>query len=144
LHEYDPQHDHDGNLLTQIMTAPMLVTNWINLQYFASTVDPKRFGSGNKTLHNVVGGRLGVFEGNGGDLRIGLAWQSVHDGQHFRHQPLRLTVVIDAPAERIERVIAEHQVVRDLVHHQWLYLARIGTDGLEFYRHSNGDFSWQH
>ncbi len=63
------------------MTAPMVVTNWINLQYHASTVDNRRYGSGNKVLHNVVGGRLGVFEGNGGDLRIGLPLQSLHDGQ---------------------------------------------------------------
>ncbi len=55
-----------------IMTAPMVVTNWINLQYHASTVDPTRYGSGNTMLHNVVGGRIGVFEGNGGDLRIGM------------------------------------------------------------------------
>lgn len=48
----------------------MLVTNWINCQYHASTCDPARLGSGNKALHNVVGGHIGVFEGTGGDLRI--------------------------------------------------------------------------
>ena len=92
------------------MTAPMLVTHWINWQYHASTCDPQHLGSGNKLLHNVVGGRIGVFEGNGGDLRIGLAQQSLHDGVTWRHEPLRLTVVIDAPAESIERVISNHAV----------------------------------
>jgi LytS/YehU family sensor histidine kinase len=48
------------------MTAAMVIAHWINMQYFASTVDNPRFGSGNKTLHNVVAGRLGVFEGNDG------------------------------------------------------------------------------
>ena len=38
------------------MTAPMIVAHWINLQYFASTVDPDGFGSGNKLLHNVACG----------------------------------------------------------------------------------------
>ncbi len=42
------------------------------MQYYASTVDNHRYGCGNKVLHNVVGGRIGVFEGNGGDLCIGL------------------------------------------------------------------------
>lgn len=132
LHEYDPQKDSKGGLLTQIMTAPMIVTNWINLQYYASTVDNPRYGSGNKTLHNVVGGNIGVFEGNGGDLRTGLAMQSVHDGQDWVHEPLRLTVVIDAPAQRIEAVIREHEMVRDLVDHQWLYLARFTDEEIEF------------
>ena len=113
------------------MTAPMLVTNWINMQYFASTVDNRRYGAGNKTLHNVVGGRIGVFEGNGGDLRIGLAMQSLHDGKSWRHQPLRLSVVIDAPRERIQAVIDKHDVVANLVNNQWLHLMRFGENGLE-------------
>lgn len=134
LHEYDYRNDPDGTLLEQIMTAPMIVTNWINMQYFASTVDNRRYGSGNKTLHNVVGGRLGVFEGNGGDLRIGLAWQSVHDGAAWRHAPLRLTVVIEAPRVAIERIIAAHGTVRVLVCNQWLYLVRLDGSQLEIYR----------
>jgi uncharacterized protein YbcC (UPF0753/DUF2309 family) len=124
LHEYDPQKDPEGILLDQIMTAPMIVTHWINMQYFSSTVDNHRYGSGNKTLHNVVGGRLGLFEGNGGDLRIGLAKQSVHNGEHWCHDPLRLTVVIDAPAHLIEGIINKHEAVKALVNNQWLYLAR--------------------
>ena len=133
LHEYDHHRDLDGGLLEQIMTAPMIVTHWINMQYYASTVDNKRYGSGNKTLHNVVGNRLGVFEGNGGDLRIGLAWQSVHDGEKWCHDPLRLTVVIDAPRAAIDRVIAKHDMVNRLLVNQWLYLARFDNHGLEYY-----------
>ena len=125
LHDYDWTEDTDLSVLTLVMTAPMVVTNWINLQYHASTVDHRRYGAGDKTLHNVVGGRVGVFEGNGGDLRIGLATQSLHDGERLCHRPLRLSVFIEAPAEGIDRVIAEHQVVRDLVGHGWLHLLRI-------------------
>ncbi|MBE3655909.1 hypothetical protein BOO92_04240 [Vibrio navarrensis] len=133
LHEYCSEADLDATLLAQIMTAPMVVTNWINMQYYASTVDPRRYGSGNKTLHNVVGGRLGVFEGNGGDLRIGLSLQSLHDGSRWRHEPLRLTVVIDAPEKAIESVIRQHAIVRQLVENQWLYLARFEQEGLAFF-----------
>jgi uncharacterized protein YbcC (UPF0753/DUF2309 family) len=128
LHDYEWQHDSDNSILELIMTAPMVVAHWINMQYYASTVDNARYGSGNKVLHNVVGGHIGVFEGNGGDLRIGLPMQSLHDGHDWVHTPLRLSVFIEAPRERIEAVIVRHQVVRQLVDHQWLGLFRIDSD----------------
>lgn len=134
LHDYDHRQDPNGTLLEQIMTAPMVVAHWINMQYYASTVDNPRFGSGNKTLHNVVGGRLGVFEGNGGDLRIGLPLQSVHNGDDWHHTPLRLTVVIEAPRHAIEAVIGQHETVRHLVDNQWLYIARLEAGQVEHYR----------
>ncbi len=139
LHDYDATNDADGSVLELLMTAPMLVTHWINWQYHASTSEPERLGSGNKLLHNVVGGRIGVFEGNGGDLRIGLARQSLHDGERWRHEPLRLTVVIDAPAEAIERVIARHAVVRQLLDNGWLHLWRFADEG-GFLRHARGQW----
>ncbi len=128
LHEYDHRLDPELNVLTLIMTAPMVVTNWINMQYHASTVDNRRYGSGNKVLHNVVGGHLGVFEGNGGDLRIGLPMQSLHDGRALRHTPLRLNVFIEAPRASIDTVVSAHEVVRHLVDNAWLHLFRIDPD----------------
>ena len=125
LHDYDWRLDPELAVLTLIMTAPMVVTNWINLQYHASTVDNRRYGSGNKLLHNVVGGRIGVFEGNGGDLRIGLPLQSLHDGRELRHTPLRLSVFIEAPRAAIDAVMAAHPVVQQLVGNGWLHLLRI-------------------
>jgi uncharacterized protein YbcC (UPF0753/DUF2309 family) len=128
LHEYRWQQDAGFGVLELIMTAPMVVTHWINLQYYASVVDPLRYGSGNKVLHNVVGGRIGVMEGAGGDLRIGLAMQSVHDGERWMHDPLRLSVFIEAPAAAIDAIIAKHGMVRDLVEHEWLFLHRIDSE----------------
>ena len=125
LHDYDWRLDTDLSVLTLIMTAPMVVTNWINLQYNASTVDNRRYGSGNKVLHNTVGGRIGVFEGNGGDLRIGLSMQSLHDGHTLRHRPLRLSVLIEAPRAGIDSIIDAHAVVHDLVANGWIHLLRI-------------------
>ena len=125
LHDYDHAQDADLGVLTLIMTAPMVVTNWINMQYYASVVDNVKYGSGNKVLHNVVGGRLGVFEGNGGDLRIGLPMQSLHDGSRWQHTPLRLSVYIEAPQAAIDSIIAKHAVVRQLVDNQWLHLFQI-------------------
>ena len=128
LHDYDWRRDTGFGVLELILTAPMVVTHWINLQYLASTVDPLRYGSGNKVLHNVVGGRVGVMEGAGGDLRIGLALQSVHDGAHWMHEPLRLSVFVEAPADAIDAIIARHAVVRNLVEQEWLFLHRIDGD----------------
>lgn len=129
LHDYDHRLDPDLGVLTLIMTAPMVVTNWINLQYHASTVDNRRYGSGNKVLHNVVGGHIGVFEGNGGDLRIGLPMQSLHDGRELRHTPLRLSVFIEAPREAIDTVMAAQPIVQQLVGNGWLQLLRIEPRG---------------
>lgn len=141
LHDYDAARDGDGALLETLLTAPMLVANWINLQYYASTVDPARYGSGNKVLHNVVGGRIGVFEGNAGDLRIGLAWQSVHDGEKFVHEPLRLSVFVEASEAAIEGVIARHDIVRQLIEHQWLFLHAIEPGGARIRQRRAGGWS---
>ncbi len=140
LHDYDHRLDVDDATLTLIMTAPMVVTNWINMQYYASTVDNRVFGSGNKVLHNVVGGDLGVFEGNGGDLRIGLAMQSLHDGEQWRHTPLRLSVFIEAPEDSIDGVIERHENVRHLVDNGWLHLFRIDDAGTVYERAAGGDW----
>ena len=125
LHEYRHQEDDGFGVLELIMTAPMLVTHWINFQYYASTVDNARYGSGNKVLHNVVGGHLGVFEGNSGDLRIGLPMQSLHDGARWMHTPLRLSVFIEAPRSAIDGIVAKHDNVRALVTNGWLSLFQL-------------------
>ena len=141
LHDYDWQLDPDLGVLTLIMTAPMVVTHWINMQYHASTVDNRRYGSGNKVLHNVVGGHLGVFEGNGGDLRIGLPMQSLHDGHSLRHTPLRLSVFIEAPQAAIDHVMAAQEIVRQLVGNGWLHLFRIDPLSSQVEQHRDG--RWQ-
>ncbi|MEM6925603.1 MAG: DUF2309 domain-containing protein [Myxococcota bacterium] len=128
LHDYDWRGDAGFGLLAQLMTAPMVVAHWINFQYYASTVDNRSFGSGNKVLHNVVGGSVGVFEGNGGDLRTGLPMQSLHDGTRLVHEPVRLGVFVEAPRDAIDAVIQEHEVVAHLVHNQWIHLHQIDGD----------------
>lgn len=135
--------DTDRSVLTQILTAPVVVAHWINLQYLASTVDPQQQGAGNKLLHNVVGGGVGVFEGNGGDLRIGLPWQSVHDGERLRHTPLRLSVFIEAPRSAIDAVIASQETIRLLVNHGWLHLVAIEGEATPMFHHRQRDGRWE-
>lgn len=137
LHSYNWQQDEGFGVLELIMTAPMVVASWINLQYYGSTVDNDFFGSGNKVLHNVVG-TLGVLEGNGGDLRVGLPWQSVHDGQHYVHEPLRLTVMIEAPIDAMTDIITKHESVRQLVDNGWLHLFALDDNGQVSHQYVGG------
>lgn len=141
LHDYQWQDDESFGVLELIMTAPMIVTNWINLQYYASVTDNFKYGSGNKMLHNVVADHIGVFEGNAGDLRIGLAMQSLHDGEQWRHQPLRLSVYIDAPTSVMSDIINKHQHVADILNNGWMYLFQIDSEAGVIKQYSKGD--WQ-
>ncbi|MFO6448655.1 YbcC family protein [Erythrobacter sp. NE805] len=121
LHSYDWQADEGFGTLELIITAPVVVASWISLQYYGSSVAPEMFGGGNKLIHNVVGG-IGVVEGNGGRLRAGLPWQAVHDGDGLQHEPLRLSVMIEAPREEMIRVLEKHPGVRALFDNGWLHL----------------------
>ncbi|MEO7065839.1 MAG: DUF2309 domain-containing protein [Rhodanobacter sp.] len=122
LHDYDASADPGFVVLEKLMMGPLVVTHWLGWQYHASTTDPQHYGAGNKVLHNVVGGCIGVFEGNGGDLRIGIPKQSLFDGKTWRHEPLRQTTVIAAPRDEIDKVIARHEVLQQLFDNGWMIL----------------------
>ena len=130
LHDYDWRDDTDFSTLELILTGPLVVGHWINMQYYGSVVDNAHFGSGNKVLHNVVGGAVGVLEGNGGDLRTGLALQSLHDGEHFIHEPLRLHVLVAAPAAAILQIVERHALLGNLVKGEWILLYRLAPGSL--------------
>ena len=143
LHSYDWREDERAGfpVLELVMTAPMVVGSWISLQYYASTVDNRTYGCGNKVLHNVVG-TVGVLEGNGGDLRVGLPWQSVHDGERLVHEPMRLNVVIEAPIAALNAILAKHASVRALVDNGWLHLYALGDAGAVTHRYV-GALRWE-
>lgn len=121
LHSYDWTADTDFATLDLILTAPVVVASWINLQYYGSAVAPEVFGGGNKLIHNVTGG-IGVVQGNGGVLRPGLPWQALHDGTSLVHEPLRLSVFIEAPRDAIRQVLDRNDEVRALFASGWLHL----------------------
>ncbi len=140
LHDYQWQQDQDFRVLELIITAPLVVTHWINMQYNASVTDNHKFGSGNKVLHNIVGGNLGVFEGNGGDLRFGLPVQSVHNGHQWMHQPLRLSVYLAAPQAKIAEIISRHQDIAHLVDNDWLYVYQWETENRKLYQYYRSEW----
>jgi uncharacterized protein YbcC (UPF0753/DUF2309 family) len=141
LHNYNHSADTTKSTLELIMTAPMVVANWINLQYYASTVNNRLWGSGNKVTHNVVG-TFGIQQGNGGDLQAGLPLQSLHNGETWMHEPLRLSVFIEAPSSDIDAVITNHESVRQLVENGWLHLFAIEDEGRVILRRV-GAGEWQ-
>ena len=134
LHSYDWRQDREWRTLELILTAPLVVASWINLQYFGSAVNNRAFGAGNKTLHNVVGA-IGVMEGNAGDLRVGLPWQSVHDGKRLAHEPLRLNTFVAAPRDAIDLIIARHENLRRLVDNAWVHLFALDDAGRPTHRY---------
>ncbi|MBN3521074.1 DUF2309 domain-containing protein [Algoriphagus lutimaris] len=141
LQSYDWKKDQGFSILELIMTAPMVVTSWINLQYYGSTVDNKHHGSGNKTLHNVTAG-LGVLEGFSGDLRVGLPLQAIHDGENYQHEPNRLQVIIHAPLEAINGILEKHPSVKNLCDNEWIFLMAMDEEGYISDRYM-GNLKWQ-
>ncbi len=137
LHDYDWRADDGFGVLELILTAPVVVASWISLQYYGSAVAPALFGGGNKLLHNVTGG-IGVVEGNGGVLRGGLPWQSVHDGAALMHDPLRLTVCVEAPCAAIDAILARHDHIRALFDNRWLHLLALDDRGHVAWRYVGG------
>ena len=132
LHSYEQALDPDGAVLGGILTAPLVVAQWINAQYNLSTTDPEVFGSGAKALHNVVGD-LGVLSGPGGDLRRGLPLQSVRAGDRLLHEPVRLLAVVQGRREHVDAAIAGSTTLQQLIGNGWISLVA---------RHGPGD-PWQ-
>ncbi|RFA23237.1 DUF2309 domain-containing protein [Subtercola boreus] len=139
LHSYRTELDPDGSALETIMTAPLIVAQWINHQYYFSTLNPGTLGAGTKTIHNAVG-TLGVLAGHRGDLRRGLPWQSVGFGSELLHEPMRLTVVIEAALDRIGQIISANQVLRNLLDNEWITLT--ARDNIHHPWHRYTRYGW--
>jgi uncharacterized protein YbcC (UPF0753/DUF2309 family) len=141
LNSYDYLADPDGKLLEVIMTAPQVVTQWINMQYYFAVTDNDCYGSGSKVYHNVVD-HIGVMYGNKSDLRTGLPWQTVMNGDLVSHEPLRLTSVIEAPRLTIDKIVSRHELLKRFYHNEWVHLIAYEREEGRFYRYS-ADGQWQ-
>ncbi len=132
LHSYDYSKDPEGKYLEIIMTAPMVVGQWINMEHYFSTVDQSVYGAGSKAYHNVVG-RVGVMFGTQSDLCVGLPVQTVFDGEKPYHEPMRLFVIIEAPLKMIATIISRHTILQRLTGNQWLHIVALDPESSQFH-----------
>ena len=133
LHSYRPEADPEGAALEVILTAPLVVGQWINSGYLFATLDPERFGAGDKALHNPVGG-IGVLRGAHGDLRLGLPFQGISAGTADPsglpvHEPQRLAAVVAADRDTVGAIVDRQPSVKRLLEGRWisLYVLDAGT-----------------
>ncbi|MBX9692641.1 MAG: DUF2309 domain-containing protein, partial [Cyanobacteria bacterium] len=124
LNSYNYLIDPTGSLLEGVIMGPMVVGQWINAEHYFSATDTEIYGSGSKIYHNVVG-RIGIMSGPQSDLRTGLAWQSMMNGELPYHEPLRLFVAIEAPRERILSIVERQPVLKQLCDNEWIHLMAI-------------------
>ncbi len=141
MHSYNALSDPEGVFLEKIMTAPLVVTEWINMQYYTSATDPWKYGSGSKVIHNVVGG-VGVMYGAQSDLATGLPLQTVNDGDIHFHEPMRLLILIEADYGMIGSIIDKHEILQKFFNNGWLNLVAIDPNTGEFQRR-NIDGDWE-
>ena len=121
LHSYNWVNDFDHSILNTILTAPMIVAQWINMQYFFSAMDNIAFGAGSKVTKNITG-KVGVMQGNASDLMHGLPLQSTHrNDQKKYHDPMRLLVVIYAPSAVVLKIIQQEPALQKLICHSWIH-----------------------
>ncbi|WP_162268022.1 DUF2309 domain-containing protein [Thiohalocapsa sp. ML1] len=143
LHSYDWRVDPQGRMLDTILSGPLVVAQWINLEHFFSVVDNETFGSGSKVYHNIVG-RFGVVTGNVSDLRTGLPAQTMLRGERPYHEPMRLITVIEAPLALVEDLLARLYKPRELVQNGWIRLIVLdGQTGRAHVYEPDGGGRWE-
>ncbi|MCP5369373.1 MAG: DUF2309 domain-containing protein [Rickettsiaceae bacterium] len=142
LHSYDYTQDLDGSSLTTILTAPMIVAHWINMQYLFSTLNNIAYGSGSKITKNITG-RIGIMQGNASDLMTGLPLQSLYSSDtEAYHEPQRLIVVIFAPRQMLDQIISAQPILQQLFGNGWAQMSVIQPEDRKIYL-LNRDFTWK-
>ncbi|MFT5659569.1 MAG: hypothetical protein ACI9TV_000190 [Sulfurimonas sp.] len=139
MHSYDSSLDNDdADILTRIFDGPLVVGEWINLEHYFSTVDNSIYGAGSKVYHNIVS-KIGVFNGNYSDLKIGLPTQSVLSEGEAYHEPVRLLTYMEASLEKVGKAV-ERSVAKEFILNEWIRPIIIDKEAKKVYSYESGDF----
>jgi uncharacterized protein YbcC (UPF0753/DUF2309 family) len=139
LHSYDSTIDNENaDILTRIFDGPLVVGEWINLEHYFSTVDNKVYGAGSKVYHNVVS-KIGVYNGNYSDLKIGLPTQSVIVEGKAYHEPVRLLTYMEAPLDTVAKAV-ENSVAKEFILNEWIRPVIIDKEAKKVYSYEFGEF----
>ena len=139
MHSYDWKLDNDNaDILTRIFNGPLVVGEWINLEHYFSTVDNAIYGAGSKVYHNVVA-KVGVYNGNYSDLKIGLPTQSVFLEGKAYHEPVRLLTFMEAPLEKVGKAV-ENSIAKEFILNEWIRPIIIDKEAKKVYSYEYGEF----
>ena len=126
LASYDPlADDADGSQLSQLLKTVVPTCASVNLQYYFSTMYPNAFGAGSKLQHSVVS-LLGVCDGPGHDLRIGLPEEMLS-----KVPPHRLLCVVECYPEKLRAVMSQNEPLLRLITNEWIHMACLDPDSGE-------------
>lgn len=141
LHSYNWKDDESFNHLRTILTAPVIVAQWINTQYLFSTLDNAAYGAGSKVTKNISG-KIAIMQGNASDLMTGLPLQSVYYNDLMPyHEPMRLRIIIDAPKAAIVDIIKSEPTLRSLTEKEWIHFVQFDTSLMKI-NELNKNLSW--
>jgi uncharacterized protein YbcC (UPF0753/DUF2309 family) len=139
MHSYDATIDNENaDILTKIFNGPLVVGEWINLEHYFSTVDNDIYGAGSKVYHNIVS-KIGVYNGNYSDLKIGLPTQSVMSEGKAYHEPIRLLTYMEAPLEKVAKAV-ENSIAKEFILNEWIRPVIIDKAAKKVYSFEDGDF----
>ncbi len=117
LISYDASVDPGGAFLERILLSAGPVGAGINLEYYFSSVNNKRYGCGSKIVHNIAG-LFGVMEGGSGDLRTGLPKQMIEI-----HEPMRLQLMVEASTDTLTEIYKRQPSIQELIGNGWILLS---------------------
>ena len=139
MHSYDSSIDNENaDILTRIFNGPLVVGEWINLEHYFATVDNKVYGAGSKVYHNVVS-KIGVYNGNYSDLKIGLPTQSVLEEGKAYHEPVRLLTYMEAPLDKVAKAV-ENSLAKPFILNEWIRPVIIDKEAKKVYSYEYGEF----
>jgi uncharacterized protein len=134
LASYDAATDPQGETLASVLAGAVPVAGGISLDYYFSRIDNEVYGSGTKLPLNIAA-LLGVMTGSSSDLRIGLAKQMVE-----LHEPVRITIIIEAEAEVVMRLVEAHPRMARMVKNEWIHFALVHPKTGELLLFQHGSF----